>query len=187
MARMTAYALAAVAGVFALAFGVVRAPAPESAQAASHREAPLIALDPSADITDFFMFRSYEPGNDDKLVFIMNVNPASEPSAGPNYYNFDPSVLYSFGVDNNRDGRADKQISFRFRNEVRGAVAALGLPLSYLGNVPPPERAAGTAIPPITALDGPGSEGLGLRQRYSVAVEDVNDRGVFVPRAKPIG
>ena len=32
------------------------------AQAASHREAPLIALDPTADITDFFMFRSYEPG-----------------------------------------------------------------------------------------------------------------------------
>ncbi len=186
MARRTAYALVAMAGVFALAFGLVSGPAPDAAQAASHREAPLIALDPSADITDFFMFRSYEPGNDDKVVFIMNVNPASEPSAGPNYYNFDPSVLYSFGVDSNQDGRADKQISFRFRNEIRGVVDALDLPLSYLGNVPPPERAAGTVIPPITALDGPGSEGLGLRQRYSVAIEDNIDKGVFEPRAKPI-
>ena len=73
----------------------------------------------------------------------MNVNPVSEPSAGPNYYNFDPSVLYSIGIDNNQDGRADKQISFRFRNEIT-AVDALDLPLSYLGNVPPPERNAGT-------------------------------------------
>src|SRR3954447_25525865 len=176
---LTAVALGLVATL-------VRGPGPDAANAASHREAPLIALDPSADITDFFMFRSYEPGQDDKVVFIMNVNPVSEPSAGPNYYNFDPSVLYSFGVDNNQDGQADKQISFRFRNEIRGVVDALDLPLSYLGNVPPPERNAGTAIPPITALDGPGSEGLGLRQRYSVAIEDVNDRGVFVPRAKPI-
>src|ERR671936_179615 len=38
--------------------------------AASHREAPLIAMDPAADITDTFFFRSYEPGKDDKIVLI---------------------------------------------------------------------------------------------------------------------
>ena len=31
-----------------------------SAGAASHREAPLIALDPTADITDVYAFRSWE-------------------------------------------------------------------------------------------------------------------------------
>ena len=37
--------------------------APVSSSAASHREAPLISMDPTADITDFFMFRSYETGS----------------------------------------------------------------------------------------------------------------------------
>ena len=41
--------------VLALVVGL----APTASRAASHREAPLISLDPTADITDFFMFRSY--------------------------------------------------------------------------------------------------------------------------------
>ena len=32
------------------------------AQASSHREAPFIATQPKVDGTDFYMFRSYEPG-----------------------------------------------------------------------------------------------------------------------------
>ncbi len=65
--------------------------APTTSSAASHREAPLISMDPTADITDFFMFRSYEAGREDYIVLIMDVIPGEEPSAGPNYYNFDPS------------------------------------------------------------------------------------------------
>jgi hypothetical protein len=130
----------------------------ESASAASHREAPLISLDGPADISDFFMFRSYEPGNQDKVVLVANVNPGAEPSSGPNYYNFDPSVTYAFHVDNDRDGRADDvSFEFKFRTEIRGTVEGADLFLSYLGGAGP--------FAPITALDGPGSEGLGLRQR----------------------
>jgi len=120
-------------------------------------------MDPEADITDFFMFRSYEPGKSDKVDLIMNVIPGEEPSAGPNYYNFDPTVTYAVNVDNNMDGVAnDVRFEFKFRNEIRGVPAAAKLPLSYVGGV--------TGIPPITSLDGPGSEGLGLRQRYSVTL-----------------
>src|SRR5688500_19331275 len=54
--------------VIALVVGL----APSATQAASHREAPLISMDPTADITDFFMFRSYEAGRDDKIVLIMD-------------------------------------------------------------------------------------------------------------------
>ena len=54
--------------------------------AASHREAPLIALDPTADITDVYAFRSWEDPT--KAVFIMNVIPSQVPAAGPNFYNF---------------------------------------------------------------------------------------------------
>ena len=141
-----------------------RGTGPQAAQAASHREAPLIALDPTADITDFFMFRDYEPGQQDKVALIMNVIPGEEPSSGPNYWNFDPNVLYKFSIDNNGDGKADDvELEFRFRTEpVRGIARQFTLPFSYVGG-------AG-GLPPITALDGPGSEGLGLRQRYTVTL-----------------
>jgi len=150
--------------VVAMLFGL----APMSSSAASHREAPLISLDPTADITDFFMFRSYETGKDDKVVLIMDVIPGEEPSAGPNYYNFDPTVLYAFNIDNNKDGKAnDVRFEFEFKNEFRGTNKDLGLFLSYV------------ALPPITALDGPGSEGLGMRQSYKVTMVKGDKRTVL--------
>src|SRR5690349_16226932 len=133
--------------------------APSGSNAASHREAPLISMDPTADITDFFMFRSYEAGQEDKIVLIMDVIPGEEPSAGPNYYNFDPSVLYSINIDNDMDGNADDvRFEFEFKTEIRGTVRQLDLFLSYV------------ALPPITSLKGAGSEGLGLRQTYTVTM-----------------
>ena len=87
--------------------------APKPAAAASHREAPRISLDPPADITDFFLFRSYEAGRQDKVILIMNVFPGGEPSSGPNYFTFDPNVLYAFHVDNDRDGKAEEPNSSR--------------------------------------------------------------------------
>lgn len=142
--------------------------APGRLKAASHREAPLIALDPTADITDFFMFRSYEPGQQDKVVLLMDVIPGEEPSSGPNYFSFDPNVLYAFHIDNDADGFADDvRFEVKFTNEFRGVNKDLGLFLSYI------------ALPPITALDGPGSEGLGMRQTYSVTMIKGNKRTVL--------
>jgi hypothetical protein len=145
-----------------------RGSAPPPAAAASHREAPLISLDPEADITDFFMFRTYEPGQSDKVDLIMDVIPGEEPSSGPNYFNFDPSVLYAFDIDNDNDGRAnDIRFELKFTNQLRGDTTALGLPLAY------------TAIPPITHLDGPGSEGLGVRQIYTLTMVKGKKRTVL--------
>jgi hypothetical protein len=150
--------------VLALVVGL----APSASQAASHREAPLISLDPTADISDFFMFRSYEAGMDDKIVLIMDVIPGEEPSSGPNYFNFDPNVLYAFNIDNNADGKAnDVRFEIQFKNEFRGVINDLGLFLSYV------------ALPPITSLDGAGSEGLGLRQTYSVTMVRGKQRTVL--------
>jgi hypothetical protein len=144
--------------------------APQLALGASHREAPLISLDAPADITDFFMFRSYEPGSQDKVVLIMNVFPGGEPSSGPNYFTFDPNVRYAFNIDNNADGKAEDIVfELEFKTEVRGLVDQLGLFVSYLGcgtRTPP----CAAPLPPVTRLDGPGSEGLGVRQRYSVTM-----------------
>ena len=148
--------LMTAAAIAALSAGRV---APDGATAASHREAPLISLDPAADISDFFLFRSYEPGKSDRLVLIMNVNPGEEPSSGPNYYGFDPSVTYSFGIDNDRDGKADDvRFDVRFANEIRGFTKDLGLPLRYIGGGP---------LPVVDDVDDPGN---GLRQTYRVTM-----------------
>lgn len=121
---------------------------------ASHREAPAIALDPTADITDVYAFRS--PNNPDNAVFIMNVIPAQEPSSGPNYFTFDDEVLYQIHLDTNQDGSAEDIVyQIRFDTEIRPPFD--DLPIAYAG-----------ANGGINALDGQGSEGLGLRQRYTV-------------------
>jgi uncharacterized protein DUF4331 len=130
--------------------------APQLAGAASHREAPLISLDPTADITDFFMFRGYESGKSDKVVFIMNVLPGEDPSSGPNYYNFDPTVRYAFNIDNDGDGRADDLVfEFQFKTELRGTCKSLGLPLALV------------ALPPIDSLS---SDGLCQRQSFDLTM-----------------
>jgi len=144
------------------------------AKAASHREAPLISLDPSADNTDVYAFVSYDaanlqrPADQRRVTFIMNVNPGQDPSDGPNYFNFDDTVRYAINIDNDQDGKAgDIVYEFRFKTESRPVVAIGGLtsPAPYLGNphIPPEFN-----LPGITKLDGPGSEGLTRRQVYSV-------------------
>ena len=60
--------------------------------ASSHREAPTSALDHSADVTDWYAFVSYD--HPDKVTMILNVDGFLEPSNGPNYFPFDPNVLY---------------------------------------------------------------------------------------------
>src|SRR5499433_2357937 len=111
--------------------------------AASHREAPLIALDPAADNTDVYAFVSYDAANlarspdDRRVTFIMNVIPGQDPGDGPNYFNFDDEILYAINIDNNRDGKADDIVyEFRFKTENRpvGGPGGLTSPLPYLGN-----------------------------------------------------
>src|SRR5262252_3779633 len=129
---------------------------PNSLFASSHREAPITALDHKADITDWFAFVSPEHPN--RVILILNVDPFLEPSNGPNYFPFDPNVLYEMKIDNNHDGLEDITFQFRFKTDTR-------LPGVFTG------FAGGIAgIPPITSLDGPGSVGLSLRQTYTVTM-----------------
>jgi hypothetical protein len=139
-----------------LALILVGAAIPQPAQAASHREAPITALDQKADITDWFTFVS--PEHPDRVIMVLNVDPFLEPSNGPNYFPFDPGILYEMKVDNNHDGVEDITFQFRFNTEIRNP----GLFTGFVGNL--------AGVGPITALDGPGSEGLNLRQNYSVTM-----------------
>jgi hypothetical protein len=139
--------------------------------AASHREAPLIALDPAADNTDTYAFRSWQDPS--KVVFIMNVIPGQDPADGPNYFNFDDEILYAINIDNNQDGIAEDIVyEFRFKTETRPILGSLLFPLPYVGNphIPVPE------VQGITKLDGSGSEGLSRRQTYTVTEVRGNKR-----------
>jgi hypothetical protein len=159
--------------VLAAALALATAAAPVSA--ANHREAPLTALDQKADITDWFAFVSYDDPT--KVTMILNVDPLLVPANGPNYFPFDPEILYEMKVDNTFDGEEDIKIQFRFsRPEVRlpgvfTGFVGVGGGISSPSNSPPPV-APGTPLIPgaITALDGPGSEGLSLRQTYTVTI-----------------
>ncbi len=144
--------------------------APVPGFAASHREAPLTALDHPADITDFYAFVSYDdPG---KVTFILDVDPLLEPANGPNYFPFDPDVLYTIKIDNNYDAAADVTFQFRFQTEVR----APGLFTGFAGA----GAGIGGLVPPaVTSLDGDGAAGLSFRQSYTVAmVQGAGDAAV---------
>jgi hypothetical protein len=144
------------------------------ALAASHREAPLTAIDRTADITDWYAFVS--PDDPDTVTMILAVDPLLEPSNGPNYFPFDDNLLYEFNVDNDQDAREDVIFRVRFKTEIRLS----DVPVGFIGardgiaapsNSPPPIAPGTPLIPPaITALDGPGSDGLSVRQNYEVTL-----------------
>ncbi len=127
---------------------------PMQLPASSHREAPITALDQKADITDWYCF--VDPNHPDHVVFIMNVDPFLEPSNGPNYFPFDPNILYEMKVDNNRDGVPDVTFQFRFTTQIQAPTVFTG----FVGNL--------AGIPPITSLSGAGAAGLSLSQTYTV-------------------
>jgi Domain of unknown function (DUF4331) len=129
---------------------------PSSLFASSHREAPITALDRTADVTDWYAFVSYDDPS--KVTFILNVDPLLEPANGPNYFPFDPNVVYEMRIDNNQTGYADITFQFRFQTEIRQPKLFTG----FVGGI--------AGVPPITSLNGTGSEGLSLRQSYTVTM-----------------
>jgi len=129
---------------------------PTGVFASSHREAPITALDHAADVTDWYAFVSYD--HPDRVTMILNVDPFLEPANGPNYFPFDPNVLYEMEVDNNQDGVPDITFQFRFTTQIQ----LPGVFTGFVGGI--------AGIPQITSLSGPGSEGLSLRQTYTVTM-----------------
>jgi hypothetical protein len=111
---MRTLVLAILGIAVAAAVLTVRALGPEPGQASSHREAPLIAEDPSADTTDLYAFRSMDAPN--SLTVIANWIPAEDPAAGPNWYRFSERARYAINIDRSGDGKADVTYRFRFKN-----------------------------------------------------------------------
>ncbi|HVM17525.1 MAG TPA: DUF4331 domain-containing protein [Gaiellaceae bacterium] len=86
---------------------------PSASTASSHREAPLISEDPTADNTDVYAFRS--PDRPDTVTIIANWIPAEDPAAGPMYWEFSSRARYNIHIDTNGDGREDIVYRARFQ------------------------------------------------------------------------
>jgi Domain of unknown function (DUF4331) len=114
--KKLAFGLLVAVAVAALGLAVAtRGGSPGSATASSHREAPLISEDPTADNTDLYAFVS--PDKPDTATIISNWIPGEDPAAGPNYYTFSPTARYDIYADTNGDGKPDITWQFRFTNE----------------------------------------------------------------------
>ncbi len=122
--------------------------------AASHRNGPLLLEDQTANLNDFYIFRSYEQGRSDRLVMSLSVQGFQNPDQGPSYYKFSDSVVYRFNVNNSRglDGRPDLVVDFVFHTTLRPNPTFV----SYFGT--------------IKGIDDPG---IFLYQTYSVVVRNV--------------
>jgi hypothetical protein len=138
-----------------------------SAMASSHREAPFITTAPKIDATDFYMFRSYEPGRADYVTLLANYAPLQDAYGGPNYFALDPNALYEIHIDNNGDAREDLTFQFRFQNTLNNGGVALPIGDKML-NIPLIQ--AGT----VTDVNSPS---LQYRQTFGVTVMRGDRRG----------
>ena len=126
-----------------LAGAAIMAAAGITAMGSSHREAPGITGRPKLDGTDFYAFRSYEPGREGYVTLIANYIPLQDAYGGPNFFAMDPTALYEIHVDNNGDAKEDLTFQFRFKTRYRnlavpaGARRDVAVPLINIGPIGP--------------------------------------------------
>ncbi|HVE51524.1 MAG TPA: DUF4331 domain-containing protein [Casimicrobiaceae bacterium] len=116
---MTAVAFKRPASAIAVALAAAFAVTAPLANASSHREAPFIATQPAVDGTDFYMFRSYEPGRSNFVTLIANYLPLQDAYGGPNYFKLDPNAIYEIHVTNGGSAVENITFQFRIRNDLR--------------------------------------------------------------------
>ena len=113
----------------------------------SHREAPRIMLDPSADNTDVYAFVA--PDAPGKLTVVSNWIPLQNPAGGPYFGKLDPEARYYVKIDNTGDGVEDVAYRWEFNNRFRN-------PKSFL-----------YAVPPVNSINDPN---LNFVQTYDLYV-----------------
>ena len=97
-----------------------------AAWSSSHREAPSIAMNPSVDATDLYMFRSDEAGRAAYVTILANYIPFQDPQGGPNFYMFNPNALYEIHIDNTGAGAEAMTFQFRFTNASKATALTVG-------------------------------------------------------------
>ena len=172
----------------AIAVSALAAPA----NASSHREAPMIAGMPRLDASDFYMFRSYEPGRQDYVTMIADYVPLQDPAGGPNFFNLDHSGYYDINIDNTGSGKPSFTYRFRFSTLTRGLAVNVGgksipIPLINDGQITTTNRAMQNVIETYTvslvtyangvAKEQPLADGAGSTT-FLKPVDDIGDKSV---------
>ncbi len=120
----------------------------------SHREAPKILKDPTADNTDVYAFTAADaPGS---LTVVANWIPLEEPAGGPYFGKLDPEARYYVKIDNTGDGREDVAYRWQFKQRFRN-------PDSFL-----------YAAPTVTSADDPD---VNFVQTYDLYRETYDKKG----------
>jgi len=147
MRRSSVLGAAAVAALAAGTLVVTGAPG------SSHREAPGILADPTADNTDVYAFTAADaPGS---LTVVANWIPMEEPAGGPYFGKLDPRARYYVKIDNTGDGYEDVAYRWKFRQTFRN-------PDSFLD-----------AAPTVDSVDDPD---INFVQRYDLYKETYRNR-----------
>ena len=119
----------------------------------SHREAPNILKDPTADNTDVWAFTAPDaPGS---LTVVANWIPLADPAGGPNFYPLDENARYYVKIDNTGDGYEDVAYRWDFDTKFRN-------PNSFL-----------YAAPGVTSVN---DQKLNLVQTYDLYKETYRNR-----------
>ncbi|HTQ00253.1 MAG TPA: DUF4331 domain-containing protein [Casimicrobiaceae bacterium] len=130
------------------------------AAASSHREAPFIATQPQLDATDFYMFRSYEPGRDGYVTIVANYLPLQDPYGGPNYFKLDPNAVYEIHVTN--DGGAVENLTFQFKFQTTNDDNAFTVGGKRV-SIPLVQNGSGD-------VSTPNSTALNVHEKYSIGL-----------------
>jgi hypothetical protein len=136
------------AAAAALAAGALTVP---MVQGSSHREAPKILKDPTADNTDVYAFTA--PDAQGSLTVVANWIPLADPAGGPNFYPLDENARYYVKLDNTGDGYEDVAYRWEFKTRYRN-------PNSFL-----------YAAPTVDSVNDPD---LNLVQTYDLYKETYN-------------
>ena len=120
----------------------------------SHREAPKILADPTADNTDVYAFTA--PDAPHSLTVVANWIPMEEPAGGPYFGKLDPRARYYVKIDNTGDGREDVAYRWKFKQRFRN-------PESFLD-----------AAPTVDSVDDPD---INFVQTYDLYKETYGGKG----------
>ena len=125
----------------------------------SHREAPKILADPTADNTDVYAFTA--PDAPRSLTVVANWIPMEEPAGGPYFGKLDPRARYYVKIDNTGDGREDVAYRWQFKQKFRN-------PNSFLD-----------AAPTVDSVDDPD---INFVQTYDLYKETYKGKHVVKTR-----
>jgi hypothetical protein len=120
----------------------------------SHREAPKILADPTADNTDVYAFTA--PDAPHSLTVVANWIPMEEPAGGPYFGKLDPRARYYVKIDNTGDGHEDVAYRWKFKQRFRN-------PESFLD-----------AAPTVDSVDDPD---INFVQTYDLYRETYGAKG----------